>query len=381
MGLLVPIIAPFIVCYNLIYIPLTHRVFPTTFIVGMILMALLMSACQAMLRRSTTWLYGIWFCLYYELILLWQMPVAWFTFWKSTWGTRMTPADVAEQERKKGANKDAQPKIAGPAEAMVPAKAERASIAEPVMQTVAEAGIPATLQAAAEPVPSADNVTPVPEPVSVEEKVQPEAVVLPVTEAVASLPVEAKEEIQVTPPAPETKVEQPVAQFAVKETAEIQTARPAAKETAEIQTARPAAKETAEIHTARPAVKETAAETTDARKAEVEARQEERRRSFTDNVFNQEAIPYIAPRYTAGMHPQPYGRDISEDLAREQEALIELIRENQKQVSELHRLMEKRIELEKMRIAAYHNTRSEYYKEESTREQDALQKNQEEDKP
>ena len=28
------------------------------------------------------------------------MPVAWVTFWKSTWGTRMTPADVAEQQKK-----------------------------------------------------------------------------------------------------------------------------------------------------------------------------------------------------------------------------------------------------------------------------------------
>ena len=101
MGLLVPIIAPLVVCYNLIYVPLTYRVFPTTFILGMISMAVLMSACQSLLRRSTTWLYGIWFCIYYEMILLWQMPIAWFTFWKSTWGTRMTPADVEEQERKK----------------------------------------------------------------------------------------------------------------------------------------------------------------------------------------------------------------------------------------------------------------------------------------
>ena len=35
------------------------------------------------------------------MVLLWQMPIAWFTFWKSTWGTRMTPADVEAQERKK----------------------------------------------------------------------------------------------------------------------------------------------------------------------------------------------------------------------------------------------------------------------------------------
>ena len=28
------------------------------------------------------------------------MPIAWFTFWKSTWGTRMTPDDVTAAEKK-----------------------------------------------------------------------------------------------------------------------------------------------------------------------------------------------------------------------------------------------------------------------------------------
>ena len=101
MGLLVPIAAPIIVIYNLIYVPIIHRVFPTTFLVGMCMMALLMSMAQLFLRRSTTWFYGIWFCIYYEVVLLWQMPVAWFTFWKSTWGTRMTQADLDELAKKK----------------------------------------------------------------------------------------------------------------------------------------------------------------------------------------------------------------------------------------------------------------------------------------
>lgn len=98
MGLVVPIAAPVIVLYNLIYVPLVHRVFPLTFLVGMLMMSMLMAMAQLFLRRSTTWVYGILFCIYYEVVLLWQMPVAWFTFWKSTWGTRMTPADLAEQE-------------------------------------------------------------------------------------------------------------------------------------------------------------------------------------------------------------------------------------------------------------------------------------------
>ena len=45
-------------------------------------------------------MYGVWFCIYYEMVLLWQMPIAWFTFCKSTWGTRMTPADELELKEK-----------------------------------------------------------------------------------------------------------------------------------------------------------------------------------------------------------------------------------------------------------------------------------------
>ena len=100
MGVLVPIAAPVIVLYNLIYVPIMHRVFPTNFIIGMLMMSLLMSMAQLFIRRSTTWIYALWFCLYYEAVLLWQMPVAWVTFWKTTWGTRMTAADVEELKRK-----------------------------------------------------------------------------------------------------------------------------------------------------------------------------------------------------------------------------------------------------------------------------------------
>ncbi len=99
-GLLVPILAPIVVGYNLLYIPLVQRTFPTTFVVGLLMMALMMSFAQMLLRKSTTWIFGMLFCIFYESVLLWQMPIAWVTFWKSTWGTRMTPSDI-EEERKK----------------------------------------------------------------------------------------------------------------------------------------------------------------------------------------------------------------------------------------------------------------------------------------
>lgn len=153
MGVLVPIIAPFIVCYNLIYIPIMHRVFPFTFILGMFLMAGLMSACQLFLRRSTTWLYGIWFCLYYEMVLLWQMPIAWFTFWKSTWGTRMTPADVAAAAKKAGKKVVSQEEVPAP-EPEPTAAVPESSIPQSVIEPIANP-VPATAQ---EPVPESEPI-------------------------------------------------------------------------------------------------------------------------------------------------------------------------------------------------------------------------------
>ena len=100
MGLIIPIAAPVIVLFNLIYIPIVHRVVPYTFLFGIFLMAFLMSMAQLLLRKSSTWSFGLFFVLYYELILLWQMPIAWLTFWKTTWGTRMTAADLAASMKK-----------------------------------------------------------------------------------------------------------------------------------------------------------------------------------------------------------------------------------------------------------------------------------------
>lgn len=99
-GVMVPIFAPIVVVYNLLYVPIIYRIFPTTFLVGLLLMSMLMSVAQLFLRKSTTWVFGMLFCIYYEAVLLWQMPIAWVTFWKSTWGTRMTPSDIKAQKKK-----------------------------------------------------------------------------------------------------------------------------------------------------------------------------------------------------------------------------------------------------------------------------------------
>lgn len=99
-GLIVPIAAPVVVLYNLGYVPLVYGVFPGTFLMGLLLMALLMSLAHLWFRKSKLWLFGFVFCIFYEFVLLWQMPVAWVTFWKSTWGTRETPQDIEAKEKK-----------------------------------------------------------------------------------------------------------------------------------------------------------------------------------------------------------------------------------------------------------------------------------------
>jgi hyaluronan synthase len=70
----------------------------------MFMMAMLMSFAQLLLRKSTTWLFGLWFCVYYEFILLWQMIPAIFSFYRSEWMTRDTDADI-EAKKKKEAKK------------------------------------------------------------------------------------------------------------------------------------------------------------------------------------------------------------------------------------------------------------------------------------
>lgn len=99
-GVLVPLAAPIVVLYNLVYVPLVEGIFPGVFLLGLFMMASLMSLAHLFFKRSKLWYFGFVFCLFYEFVLLWQMPVAWVTFWKSTWGTRETPQDVEARKRK-----------------------------------------------------------------------------------------------------------------------------------------------------------------------------------------------------------------------------------------------------------------------------------------
>ncbi len=94
-GFILPVLAPLVVVRTMLVVPLMYGIFPYTYLIGVFVMSTLMSAAYLLLKRSNLWFYGISFCFFYFGVLLWQLPVALCTFWKSEWGTRSTFADAS----------------------------------------------------------------------------------------------------------------------------------------------------------------------------------------------------------------------------------------------------------------------------------------------
>jgi hyaluronan synthase len=99
MGLIVPILAPIIVIYNCICVPVMFRTWPIAFLLGLFLMSGLFATMQLFFRKSTTWIFGIGFVVLYCSILIWQLPFGMLTFYKSNWSTRMTNEDLIEAQK------------------------------------------------------------------------------------------------------------------------------------------------------------------------------------------------------------------------------------------------------------------------------------------
>ena len=100
-GFILPILAPVVVVNTLVVVPIELGIFPYKYLLGIFTMSMLMSASYLFFKRSNLWPHGVTFCLFYLGILMWQLPVAVATFWKSEWGTRNTSADVAAQEKRR----------------------------------------------------------------------------------------------------------------------------------------------------------------------------------------------------------------------------------------------------------------------------------------
>ena len=98
-GFILPVLAPLVVVRTMVVIPIELGLFPYKYLAGILVTSMLMSASYLLFKRSNLWPYGIVFCVFYLGVLLWQLPVAVVTFWKSEWGTRKTSADVAAEEK------------------------------------------------------------------------------------------------------------------------------------------------------------------------------------------------------------------------------------------------------------------------------------------
>jgi hyaluronan synthase len=88
LGMILPIISPAIVLRALVYLPVTYKISPLTYLFGVLLMSGLMSTTYLFIKRSRLWLYGLHFCFFYMMVLVWQLPWAIGTFARSHWGTR-----------------------------------------------------------------------------------------------------------------------------------------------------------------------------------------------------------------------------------------------------------------------------------------------------
>lgn len=99
-GFILPLLAPIVVIRSMVVVPLELDLFPYKYLMGILMMSMLMSSSYLFFKRSNLWPYGILFCVFYLSVLLWQLPLAVATFWRSEWGTRDTAADAAAKNKK-----------------------------------------------------------------------------------------------------------------------------------------------------------------------------------------------------------------------------------------------------------------------------------------
>lgn len=88
LGFLLPILGPLVVFRALLYLPLVQHISPLMYLFGILLMSCMMSSVYLFMRRSHLWFYGIPFCFFYMLVMVWQLPWAMLTLTHGKWGTR-----------------------------------------------------------------------------------------------------------------------------------------------------------------------------------------------------------------------------------------------------------------------------------------------------
>lgn len=88
LGVLLPILGPLVVFRALLYLPIVQNVSPLMYLFGILLMSCMMSSVYLLARRSRLWIYGVPFCFFYIVVMVWQLPWAMLTLTHGKWGTR-----------------------------------------------------------------------------------------------------------------------------------------------------------------------------------------------------------------------------------------------------------------------------------------------------
>ena len=87
-GVILPLLAPFIVFRAFIWLPMAYGLLPFVYICGLIFMSFIYGIYYRIYRKDKIWVYGMVFTWLYTLVLIWQLPYAIFTLRDSRWGTR-----------------------------------------------------------------------------------------------------------------------------------------------------------------------------------------------------------------------------------------------------------------------------------------------------
>lgn len=88
LGLILPLLAPFVVIRALFWYPLTSGHFPVFYLLGLMLMATIYGLYYYIYTKDRKWIYGVFFASIYTLGLFWQLPYAILNLRDSRWGTR-----------------------------------------------------------------------------------------------------------------------------------------------------------------------------------------------------------------------------------------------------------------------------------------------------
>ena len=98
-GMLLPLIAPIVAMRAVIFMPVIEGApAPLIYALGVYAMAVAYGLYYVVRRPtySSTWVYGIVFCFFYLVFLLWQTYYAILTARTSSWGTRPATAGQAQ---------------------------------------------------------------------------------------------------------------------------------------------------------------------------------------------------------------------------------------------------------------------------------------------